>query len=300
MSLWVELYSAISSDSRFNNCLGQPGSTPLDLFKFYVEELKARFSDEKKIIKDILKEKDYEMATDTTFEDFATIVCEDKRSASLDAGNVKLTYNALLEKAESREKDRLKEEQKKFKKIEAEVRNVLMDLKIDEKMDWSDVWDLIKNKEAVEDVPVTKVETIFNDYCRDLEESCQHNHGKKSKKKSKKKKKVSSSDEDSDDRGKRRRKHKHSDSSDSEDEESEKKKKKKKRKKAKSRSRSESRSNSSDDSHSKRKKRRSPSRSASPANKKDRRGNSTEEGELSEEELERKRIQLLKQLQEDD
>ena len=36
-----------------------------------------------------------------------------------------------------------------------------MDLKIDEKMDWSDVWDLIKNKEAVEDVPVTKVETIF-------------------------------------------------------------------------------------------------------------------------------------------
>ena len=29
---------------------------------------------------------------------------------SLDAGNVKLTYNALLEKAESREKERMKEE----------------------------------------------------------------------------------------------------------------------------------------------------------------------------------------------
>lgn len=27
----------------------------MDLFKFYVEELKARFHDEKKIIKDILK-----------------------------------------------------------------------------------------------------------------------------------------------------------------------------------------------------------------------------------------------------
>ena len=32
-----------------------PGPPPLDLFKFYVEELKARFHDEKKIIKDILK-----------------------------------------------------------------------------------------------------------------------------------------------------------------------------------------------------------------------------------------------------
>ena len=32
-----------------------PGSTPLDLFKFYVEDLKARFHDEKKVIKEILK-----------------------------------------------------------------------------------------------------------------------------------------------------------------------------------------------------------------------------------------------------
>ena len=47
--------------ARFNALLGQPGSTPLDLFKFYVEELKARFHDEKKIIKEILKEKEFEM-----------------------------------------------------------------------------------------------------------------------------------------------------------------------------------------------------------------------------------------------
>jgi len=31
------------------------GSTPLDLFKFYVEDLKARFHDEKKIVKEILR-----------------------------------------------------------------------------------------------------------------------------------------------------------------------------------------------------------------------------------------------------
>ena len=31
------------------------GVTPLDLFKFYVEDLKARYHDEKRIIKDILK-----------------------------------------------------------------------------------------------------------------------------------------------------------------------------------------------------------------------------------------------------
>merc|ERR1719369_1202359 len=61
MSLWMELYSAISQDIRFGTMLGQPGSTPLDLFKFYVEDLKARFSDEKKIMKDIWKGRGYEV-----------------------------------------------------------------------------------------------------------------------------------------------------------------------------------------------------------------------------------------------
>lgn len=74
------------------------GSTPLDLFKFYVEDLKSRFHDEKKIIKEILKEKNFDVQVTTSFETFATVVCDDRRSATLDAGNVKLTYNALLEK----------------------------------------------------------------------------------------------------------------------------------------------------------------------------------------------------------
>ena len=43
MSLWVELYAMISGDVRFSAMLGQPGSTPLDLFKFYVDDLKSRF-----------------------------------------------------------------------------------------------------------------------------------------------------------------------------------------------------------------------------------------------------------------
>ena len=45
-------------------------------------------------------------------------MCEDKRSATLDAGNVKLTYNALLEKAEAKDKERQKEENKKMRKME--------------------------------------------------------------------------------------------------------------------------------------------------------------------------------------
>ena len=101
---------------------GQPGSTPLDLFKFYVEDLKSRYTMEKKVIKEILKEKNYEVKPNTTFEDFANLVCDDNRSATLDAGNVKLTYNSLLEKAESKEKERVKEENRKLRKLETNFR----------------------------------------------------------------------------------------------------------------------------------------------------------------------------------
>ncbi len=61
MSLWVELYPVMSADTRFSGMLGQSGSSPLDLFKFYVEDLKSRYQDEKRVIKEILKEKDFEV-----------------------------------------------------------------------------------------------------------------------------------------------------------------------------------------------------------------------------------------------
>jgi len=67
MSLWVELYSTISGDVRFAAMLGQPGSTPLDLFKFYVEDLKSRYYAEKKIIREILKEKNFDVAVSYSF-----------------------------------------------------------------------------------------------------------------------------------------------------------------------------------------------------------------------------------------
>ena len=72
-----------------------PGSTPLDLFKFYVEDLKARFHDEKRIIKEVLKERGITVDVQTTFEFFMHCIRNDKRTQALDQGNVKLAYNSV-------------------------------------------------------------------------------------------------------------------------------------------------------------------------------------------------------------
>lgn len=167
--------------------LGQSGSTPLDLFKFYVEDLKSRFHDEKKIIREILKDKNFEVQVNTTFEEFATVVCEDRKSATLDAGNVKLTYNLLLEKAEAREKERVREETRKFKKLETGFKNLLKTLNVDYQMTWEDVRLKIEEESDFKAITLESERIrIFKEYQHELEESCSHHHIRSKKKKAKK------------------------------------------------------------------------------------------------------------------
>nr|CAG4637005.1 EOG090X064W [Ceriodaphnia reticulata]SVE72934.1 EOG090X064W [Ceriodaphnia reticulata] len=311
MSLWVELYPIISTDLRFSAMLGQPGSNPLDLFKFYIEDLKSRFHDEKKIIKEILKQKSFEVDIKTTFEDFATIVCEDKRSLTLDGGNVKLTYNALLEKAEAREKERLKEENRRSKKLESAFRNLLRTKEVDYLATWEESLPKLEGDPAFESVTNESDRIrIFKDYQRDMEETCGHHHSrsKKNKKKEKKQKRRSSSSRSpstarSESRSKSRSKSpSRSKSDDNEPKVIEedmppstpKKNKKKKTKKKKDRSRSPSSDSEETRTKERRKDKDKRSRSDNGHDKKNK-----EDGEWSEDELERRRRLLLEQLAEE-
>lgn len=310
MSLWVELYPIISSDLRFSAMLGQSGSTPLDLFKFYVEDLKSRFHEERKIIKEILKEKGFEVETSTSFEDFATIVCEDKRSATLDAGNVKLTYNALLEKAEAREKERLKEELRKLKKMESSFKSLLKQQpEIDYKTDWNSIREKIENEEAFKAIVVESERMrIFQEYQREIDESCSHHHSKakktkKSKKSSRRRSRSRSySDSDSDYEKHKRKKNRKQSVTPSESSDSDHHKKSSKRKKSKKKK------NRSPSIENEKKSEEVQDSIAEKENDKDENTNKDEPNgkpprrsdDLSDEELERRRNALLQQLNDND
>ncbi|XP_041700048.1 pre-mRNA-processing factor 40 homolog A-like isoform X2 [Coregonus clupeaformis] len=191
MSAWMEMYPTVSSDIRFANMLGQPGSTPLDLFKFYVEDLKARYHDEKRIIKDILKDKNFLVEVNTSFEDFGTVISSDKRATTLDAGNIKLAFNSLLEKAEAREREREKEEARKMKRKEATFKSMLKQATpaLEPEATWEGVRERFLKDSAFEDVTLeSERKRIFKDFIHVLEHECQHHHSK-TKKHSKKSKK---------------------------------------------------------------------------------------------------------------
>ncbi|XP_055428534.1 pre-mRNA-processing factor 40 homolog A isoform X6 [Bubalus kerabau] len=331
MSSWMELYPTISSDIRFTNMLGQPvfslGSTALDLFKFYVEDLKARYHDEKKIIKDILKDKGFVVEVNTTFEDFVAIISSTKRSTTLDAGNIKLAFNSLLEKAEAREREREKEEARKMKRKESAFKSMLKQATPPIELDavWEDIRERFVKEPAFEDITLeSERKRIFKDFMHVLEHECQHHHSK-NKKHSKKSKKhhrkrsrsrsgSDSDDDDSHSKKKRQRSESRSaseHSSSAESERSYKKSKKHKKKSKKRRHKSDSPESDAEREKDKKEKdregekdrtrQRSESKHKSPKKKtgKDSGNWDTSGSELSEGELEKRRRTLLEQLDDD-
>ncbi|XP_064614415.1 LOW QUALITY PROTEIN: pre-mRNA-processing factor 40 homolog A-like [Liolophura sinensis] len=310
MSLWMDLYPVISQDVRFHNMLGQPGSTPLDLFKFYVEDLKARFHDEKKIVKEILRERNVFVEISTTYEEFAGVISTDKRASNLDAGNIKLTYNSLIEKAEAREKERLKEEARKLRKLESSFKSMLKQASppIDVGSKWEDVRSQFERESAFELITLESERIrLYKEYLMALEESCSHHHTKKKKskkhklKRSRSRSKSSDSEDDSSRHKTKKKKRSRSESRSpsymSDSDEGEKSKKHKKKKKKKHVSRSPSRSSGSEGEDRSRSSRRKTS--PSPKREREKGGWDSSESELSEGELEKRRRHLLQQLEAD-
>uniref|UniRef100_A0A3B4EW03 Pre-mRNA-processing factor 40 homolog A n=1 Tax=Pundamilia nyererei TaxID=303518 RepID=A0A3B4EW03_9CICH len=263
MSAWMEMYPTLSSDIRFANMLGQP-STPLDLFKFYVEDLKARYHDEKRIIKDILKDKGFLVEVNTSFDDFGSVISSDKRATTLDAGNIKLAFNSLLEKAEAREREREKEEARKMKRKEAAFKNMLKQATppLEPETTWEGVRERFLKEPAFEDVTLeSERKRIFKDFMHVLEQhECQHHHSR-TKKHSKKSKKH------------HRKRSRSRSGSESEDEEYHKKKKRSQSKSPSERSSSgESRSYKKSKKHKKKGKKRRHKSQASPDSDNEKKG----------------------------
>ena len=154
--------------------MGQPGSNPLDLFKFYIEDLKARLHDEKRIVKDVLKDRNTQVETTTRFEEFYNELSKDPRTLTLDQGNIKLTFQSLVVKAEARDKERLKNEERKNKRKEASFRGMLEGYL--SSLNGSSTWDEMRT-ELSKEIEFDKIpedaqrKRLFMEYIKELREA---------------------------------------------------------------------------------------------------------------------------------
>ena len=67
---WKSIYPVIAEDERYLKMLGQPGSSPLDLFWDMVDEMDLQFEDELRQIEDVLADKKFVITEAVEYEQF--------------------------------------------------------------------------------------------------------------------------------------------------------------------------------------------------------------------------------------
>lgn len=187
VSKWCNLYQEISADPRFHLMITNfSGSTPLDLFKFYVDNLKRRYEEDKQAIKTILKERQFAVDCQTAFDDFLELLKEDAdRAGKLDTNNVRMMYDKLLERAKESEKERQRELNKSKRKLEMQFVSALSRVEppIEESSSWEEVRFKIEHEEIFNEFDEPERVHLFKSYIHSLEESCSHHHSKSRKQK---------------------------------------------------------------------------------------------------------------------
>ncbi|KAK4695559.1 pre-mRNA-processing factor 40, partial [Lecanoromycetidae sp. Uapishka_2] len=102
---WMDILPDIEQDSRYVAMLGQPGSTPLDLFWDMVEEEERALRLTRNDVYDVLEDKRYEITPKTTTQDFLDVMSTDRRTATISPDTLELIFNRLLEKVLRRTED---------------------------------------------------------------------------------------------------------------------------------------------------------------------------------------------------
>ena len=117
---WMDILPAINEDPRYVAMLGQPGSTPLDLFWDMVEEEERALRLIRNDVYDVLEDRRYEITPKTAPHEFLDVMSTDRRTASISPDTLNLIFDRLLEKVMHRsEQDKHASERQQRRLIDA-------------------------------------------------------------------------------------------------------------------------------------------------------------------------------------
>ncbi|CAG8524749.1 5350_t:CDS:10 [Paraglomus occultum] len=106
-SKWSEIYPLIDTDERYLNMLGQPGSSPLELFWDVVEELDEILYQQKKMVMDVMKKMNITVGPSLPLAEFMATVKSDERCSGLSDVNLKIIYEQSLKKQEKKQRKKM-------------------------------------------------------------------------------------------------------------------------------------------------------------------------------------------------
>lgn len=203
-SKWKDIFSTINKTKVFLDMLLQTGSTPLDLFKFYLEDLKSKIRSDKNEIKSYIKEQNFLLNRDTSLEKFEEFIKSNEALTHIKAENYKKCFEILLAEYDEDMKEKQKLIDQANKKGEHKFIKMLKKLKpaLYPNSEWDIVRPEIENHKYFNHITDEQLrKTIFYNYVHSLDDRSRNNDNDKKKNKDKKSKRSrkSSSKEKMDD-----------------------------------------------------------------------------------------------------
>ncbi|KAJ1794961.1 U1 snRNP protein, partial [Coemansia sp. RSA 2399] len=105
-STWTEFYPLLKTDQRYLDILGQPGSTPLELFWDEVEILSEGIYHERKVLESAMRAESFRIHVDTQLAEVKAFVensCRESERPS--SQNIEFIYQQLISKAKRKKED---------------------------------------------------------------------------------------------------------------------------------------------------------------------------------------------------
>ncbi|KAI9297392.1 hypothetical protein K502DRAFT_363306 [Neoconidiobolus thromboides FSU 785] len=177
---WKEVYHIISQTPIYNAMLGQPGSTPLEMFFDTIELMHDEIYEHRKAIETYFKEKEFQFEVKTSFEQFIEELKGFSNFDKLSQEYLQVIYDQLLDKAELRLKDEKRRQERKLRKQLEAFKTFLKHGKINIEKDssWEKVLPLVQNEPeylAIENKEEAKA--TFDKYISKLNESEENPQG---------------------------------------------------------------------------------------------------------------------------
>ncbi|KAK5821650.1 hypothetical protein F5H01DRAFT_290377 [Linnemannia elongata] len=178
-SCWMQIHPLIKEDARYTSILGQPGSTPMELFWDLIEDLDERLYQDRKMIQNLLSSMDYQVQPETTFDEFQEAVSKQEKAADILTEDLKLIFEQLLGKAIHHSKEEKRRQEKLARKKAESFRFMLKNL--DPAVTIDSTWDDVKAKaestsEYIALETDEKRKEIFDRYIERLKERVSKTH----------------------------------------------------------------------------------------------------------------------------
>lgn len=92
---WKSVYPLLAHDERYLALLGQPGSSPLDLFWDLVDDLDVQAEENQLVIEAVAKERGFVVDEATKEDDFFAAIKDDVRLESMDYTAIRATFEKV-------------------------------------------------------------------------------------------------------------------------------------------------------------------------------------------------------------